>query len=736
MQFDNQTTRNVADIVARILAGESAQQEPKMLEEELVGNQHKIDANKNNKIDAHDFKLLRKKKKVEEETEEIDETNHARSATKSEYQKSLKTLEKMPEFGAMSKSLKRRDQDAEYDKRKQDEFKKSLKKEETELTESHFKVGDEVICKASGMEGEVVKIDEPQTGKYYTVKQENGKMVKYAPNELKKEEEDEDEEDDEDENKMKSEEVHNKKKDDTPSTSNSVKKPVRNSDGTIQSPISRARELAQQGLKKAMSKEETEIDEAMFPGTKEYEKKFGQSPQQKLKKKGDTVPTSQGDMTKTDKGIAHRRRFTEMLESYTEGGLKYIASLVQEEPDNEEYTKEVEDQKAKMDGKKKGGDVAKAFVQAVKNEEVEELDEISLKTAVKAYSKRVGREVPEVSGDTQSTKTLDRIHKKHGVKGVVRAVNTADKEVPGGHHYRDIPGETKKSYVKDYLAMKKEEVEELDELSKSTLASYAKKASHEARMKHGIGKDFERISKSSRKPEYKQGAKEWEDKYKSDARRREAGVGKAIDRLAKEEVELDEAINHLQMAKHHQAIAKEHDRISHKAAGNDEDDLSIAHSDQSEVHQDAAKAHLQAHKTGNPKDVASAKKATKQSLQNDTTRIMRSNYTHFYNVTKGRKSSTGEDDHKDYNYSKLRSGADAVKKGLNEETEIQVINADIANGVQFDNIEERSLSEPEMKKREEIVMSMKKKMPGFKERYGDRAKEVMYATATKMAKKD
>jgi hypothetical protein len=51
-------------------------------------------------------------------------------------------------------------------------------------------------------------------------------------------------------------------------------------------------------------------------------------------------------------------------------------------------------------------------------------------------------------------------------------------------------------------------------------------------------------------------------------------------------------------------------------------------------------------------------------------------------------------------------------------------------------IEERSLSEPEMKKKEEIVMSMKKKMPGFKERYGDRAKEVMYATATKMAKKD
>ena len=51
-------------------------------------------------------------------------------------------------------------------------------------------------------------------------------------------------------------------------------------------------------------------------------------------------------------------------------------------------------------------------------------------------------------------------------------------------------------------------------------------------------------------------------------------------------------------------------------------------------------------------------------------------------------------------------------------------------------IEERTLTEPEAKKKEEIVKSMKKKMPGFKERYGERAKSVMYATATKLAKKD
>ncbi len=33
-------------------------------DEKLVGNQHKIDANKNGKVDAHDFKLLRGKKKL------------------------------------------------------------------------------------------------------------------------------------------------------------------------------------------------------------------------------------------------------------------------------------------------------------------------------------------------------------------------------------------------------------------------------------------------------------------------------------------------------------------------------------------------------------------------------------------------------------------------------------------------------------------------------------------------
>lgn len=46
------------------------------------------------------------------------------------------------------------------------------------------------------------------------------------------------------------------------------------------------------------------------------------------------------------------------------------------------------------------------------------------------------------------------------------------------------------------------------------------------------------------------------------------------------------------------------------------------------------------------------------------------------------------------------------------------------------------MTDAQMKKREEIVKSMKKDMAGFKDRYGDKAKNVMYATATKMAMKE
>ena len=48
-------------------------------------------------------------------------------------------------------------------------------------------------------------------------------------------------------------------------------------------------------------------------------------------------------------------------------------------------------------------------------------------------------------------------------------------------------------------------------------------------------------------------------------------------------------------------------------------------------------------------------------------------------------------------------------------------------------LEERKMTDAEMAEREEIVKKLKPKLQSFKDRYGDDAKKVMYATATKQA---
>jgi hypothetical protein len=64
--FNDKKLKNVSDAVSKVMEAS--------VKEELKGDQHKIDANKNNKVDAHDFKLLRAGKKVaKEEVEQVEE---------------------------------------------------------------------------------------------------------------------------------------------------------------------------------------------------------------------------------------------------------------------------------------------------------------------------------------------------------------------------------------------------------------------------------------------------------------------------------------------------------------------------------------------------------------------------------------------------------------------------------------------------------------------------------------
>ena len=62
--FNDKALKGVAEAVSKIM------------DEELKGNQHKIDANKNGKVDAHDFKLLRGKKGMKEAAEKMASKDH------------------------------------------------------------------------------------------------------------------------------------------------------------------------------------------------------------------------------------------------------------------------------------------------------------------------------------------------------------------------------------------------------------------------------------------------------------------------------------------------------------------------------------------------------------------------------------------------------------------------------------------------------------------------------------
>jgi hypothetical protein len=83
--------------------------------------------------------------------------------------------------------------------------------------------------------------------------------------------------------------------------------------------------------------------------------------------------------------------------------------------------------------------------------------------------------------------------------------------------------------------LKKEEVEQLDELKKSTLSSYVKKAAKDTAV-HGFA-----IGDSIANKKWKTGAKAGDM-----ADKRIKGIGKATDRLAKEEVEqIDEGMQQI-----------------------------------------------------------------------------------------------------------------------------------------------------------------------------------------------
>ena len=79
-----------------------------------------------------------------------------------------------------------------------------------------------------------------------------------------------------------------------------------------------------------------------------------------------------------------------------------------------------------------------------------------------------------------------------------------------------------------------------------------------------------------------------------------------------------------------------------------------------------------------------------------------------------------------------------IKKKKADKARLAKAKADIAKEKATESkvVKEAEMTDAQMARREEIVKELKKKEDEFKERYGDKWKEVMYATATKMAMKE
>lgn len=328
MYSNDKITQSIADAVRKVM------------EEELKGNQHKIDANKNDKVDAHDFELLRKKKKVEEKVVNPYAVGMA-AAMKS-------TGDKPP----LKKStiVKAHDIAKKVD-------------EEVELDEAATrKEVKKVYSKKGNHIGTIYHVDNGKDKPFISAQYHHGGGAV--------------------DNRAKSHE--------------DAEKSIHSShEATVRNAKNRHAEAK-----------------------KEYE-----STSKHLKSIPEEVQLS----------------FTDLIESYKTGGLKsffenFEVDVVEEEATSDEFVAELEKAKRKAAGKEKN-EVAKAAVQAVQQEEVEQIDEISKKT-LGSYIKKANLDTADKAeaipqeyeqGDPRKIPGLKR-KLSNRIRGVGKAVNRLAKE--------------------------------------------------------------------------------------------------------------------------------------------------------------------------------------------------------------------------------------------------------------------------------------------------------------------
>jgi hypothetical protein len=204
------------------------------------------------------------------------------------------------------------------------------------------------------------------------------------------------------------------------------------------------------------------------------------------------------------------------------------------------------------------------------------------KKTVKDFLKKEETELDEA-------KVYDPITKKMVARKPIKV------QAGGGATRNGVPVETGPSKYKQSL--KKEEVEQIDELSKKTLGSYVNKAAKDSRYMGQIATDFENQGDKARKQSKKDSFERLHRKYLGKSWKREAGIAKAVGKLTKEDV--DKAWNdHANWAKDSIATGaalatKKAQEATARARKEDQDEDS---DQQHDAHKEAARLHKQAMK--------------------------------------------------------------------------------------------------------------------------------------------
>jgi hypothetical protein len=332
----------------------------KIMDEALKGSQHKIDANKNNKIDAHDFKLLRAKKEVKkEDVESVEEGYYKNMDTNRKEDERLAAKKKkdtLPftpdkpkakvatpgKFGygySAARHLARQGM-------------AGMTKEEREFIDELNKSTLGSYVNASARDAVHRTAKEVETGRLDKMADKRMRGIKLATKKLAKEE------------------------------TNQVEEDIqKTSTGYIHH--------ARPGVYGGSAKEKHVVDTLRGPKKSEIE---AIEKEKKMKK------------------------FSEMLDLINSQGLKALSEMIKEEPDNEQFTKELKDQEAKAAGKKKQADIAKGSVQAVKVEEdVEQIDELSKDTLASYVNRSANQAIikglANPKHDSDDMKTIDKREK-------------------------------------------------------------------------------------------------------------------------------------------------------------------------------------------------------------------------------------------------------------------------------------------------------------------------------------